>query len=356
MKDSASTFFTFVFLLFIEKHMDKDRKLEHIQLAFDSQTAFANQDRRFIYEPLLAAHPNGKPSPFPFLGKTMNAPIWISSMTGGTKLAQTINRNIARACKEFGLGMGLGSCRKILFDKNHWPDFDVRDEIGPDYPFWANLGIAQVQELLANGEEQAIVDLVGNLRADGLIIHVNPFQEYFQPEGDQITTPPIETIKQLLARIDVPLIVKEVGQGMGRESLKQLLQLPISAIEFGAFGGTNFSRLELMRNKQENHELFEPFAFVGQTALQMIKDINSLVAEAEPACKQVIVSGGVKTYLDGYHLISLSRLPAVYGMASSVLKYATGPYETLQNYLTNQLKAFRLAQTYLRLNPDYERS
>ncbi len=344
------------FSSFTEKYMDKDRKLKHIQLAFDSQTAFEKQDRRFIYEPLLAAHPNKQFEPFSFLGKTMNAPIWISSMTGGTQLAQTINRNIARACREFGIGMGLGSCRKILFDKTHWPDFDVRDEIGPDHPFWANLGIAQVQDLLAQKNEQAIVDLVGNLRADGLIVHINPFQEYFQPEGDRITTPPIETIKQLLARIDTPLIVKEVGQGMGRESLKKLLLLPLSAIEFGAFGGTNFSCLELMRNNRRTQELFEPFSFIGQTALQMIKDVNAQIAETEPTCKQIIISGGIKNYLDGYHLTSLSQLPAIYGMSSPVLKHATGPYENLQDYLTNQIKAFRLAQTYLRINPNDEGS
>ncbi|MCW0482466.1 isopentenyl-diphosphate delta-isomerase [Gaoshiqia sediminis] len=335
--------------------MDKDRKLEHIQLAFDSKTGISEQDPRFIYEPLLAAHPDGKTPDFPFLGKRMKAPVWVSSMTGGTGVAKTINRNIAGACREFGLGMGLGSCRKILFDKTHWEDFDVRDEIGPDAPLWANLGVAQVEQLLYEKKEQAIVDLVGELRADGLIVHVNPFQEYFQPEGDLISQPPLETIQELLAKINVPLIVKEVGQGMGRESLKQLLQLPLAAIEFGAYGGTNFSRLELMRDDPRNREIFEPFAFVGQTARQMVNDINSLLDETKPVCGQLIISGGLKTYLDGYYLVSLSRLPAVYGMASSVLKHATGDYETLKTYIENQLKAYRLAQTYLRLNPDYER-
>ena len=195
--------------------MKKDRKLEHIQLAFDSQTGFLEQDRRFIYEPLLAAHPDGAVASFPFLGKTMNAPIWVSSMTGGTGVSKTINQNIARACREFGLGMGLGSCRKILFDKTHWADFDVRDELGDERPFWANLGIAQVEKLLKEKNEQSIVNLVGALRADGLIVHVNPLQEYFQPEGDKITKAPLDTIQQLLKKVDVPLIVKEVGQGNG---------------------------------------------------------------------------------------------------------------------------------------------
>ena len=177
-------------------------------MAYDSKTGYPEQDRRFIYEPLLSAHPDKEPTAFPFLGKMMKAPMWVSSMTGGTGIARNINRNLAMACREFGLGMGLGSCRKILFDKTYWADFDVRDLIGSDQPFWANLGIAQVEQLLARKEEQAIVDLVGNLRADGLIVHVNPLQEWFQPEGDSISQRPLETIQQLMSTAKIPMIVK----------------------------------------------------------------------------------------------------------------------------------------------------
>jgi len=323
-------------------------------MAFDSQTGLPEQDRRFTYEPLLAAHPAENPQPFSFLGKQMRAPLWVSSMTGGTGVAKTINRNLARVCCEFRLGMGLGSCRKILFDKTYWEDFNVRDAIGPDQPFWANLGVAQVEQLLAKREEQAIVDLVGNLQADGLIVHVNPLQEWFQPEGDHIFQPPLETIQLLMSRIKVPIIVKEVGQGMGRESLRELLKLPIEAIEFAAYGGTNFSKLEMMREDKELQILHQPLAFVGQTAEQMLKDVNSLLDKSEVGCRSLIISGGVKTFLDGYYLVSRSKLPAVFGMASSVLKHASGDYEDLKTYIENLLKAYRMAEAYLRVNPEYE--
>jgi len=335
--------------------MEKDRKLAHIELAFDSQTERVEQDKRFIYEPLLAAHPAVKLKSFPFLGKAMKAPIWVSSMTGGTGVAKTINHNIARACQEFGLGMGLGSCRKLLFDKTHWDDFDVRDVLGDDQPFWANLGIAQVERLLKEKKENAIVDLVGQLRVDGVIIHVNPLQEWFQLEGDRIEKAPLDTIHELIKRIEFPIIVKEVGQGMGMESLTELIQLPIAAIEFAAYGGTNFSKLEMLRNDSRKLELFHPFAYVGQTAEQMVRMVNQIINEVkEPACKELIISGGVKNYLDGYHLVSLSKLPAVFGMASSVLKMSTGDYHILKEYLNDQIEAYRLAEAYLRLNPNYE--
>ena len=258
--------------------MNTDRKLEHIKLALDSQTKLEEQDLRFNYEPLLAAHPENTDLSIQFLDKTMRTPIWVSSMTGGTGVARTINGNIARACREFGMGMGLGSCRKILFDKTDWADFDFRSEIG-DQPFWANLGVAQIEELLASKNVQAIIDLVGELRADGLIVHVNPLQEWFQPEGNRLKQSPLQTIQQLLDQVSIKVIVKEVGQGFGPESLRQLLALPIAAIEFGAYGGTNFSKLEMLRGDQQKLEASLPFAFVGQSASQMIDSVNQILKE-----------------------------------------------------------------------------
>ncbi len=330
--------------------MDSDRKLEHIQLALESQTKLAEQDLRFNYEPMLAAHPENMDLSIQFLGKTMRTPIWVSSMTGGTGVARTINSNIARACREFGMGMGLGSCRKILFNKTHWADFDFRDEIG-DQPFWANLGVAQVEELLESKNTQAIVDLIGELRADGLIVHVNPLQEWFQPEGNRLKQSPIQTIQQLLDQIQIKVIVKEVGQGFGPESLRQLLSLPIEAIEFGAYGGTNFSKLEMLRNDPLKLEASLPFAFVGQSANQMVDSVNQILKEnPHPACRQLIISGGIQNALDGYYLTSVSQLPSVFGMASAVLKHASENYESLAGFLKNQIQTLSLAKAYLKIN------
>lgn len=334
--------------------MDNDRKFEHIKLAFDSRTSLDEQDRRFNYEPMLAAHPENLDMSIKLLGKTMRTPIWVSSMTGGTGVSRTINGHIARACREFGMGMGLGSCRKILFDKTHWDDFDFRDEIGDEQPFWANLGISQVEELLLSENIQAIVDLVGELRADGLVVHVNPLQEWFQPEGNRLKQSPVNTIKQLLDQVQIKVIVKEVGQGFGPESLRQLLALPLEAIEFGAYGGTNFSKLEMFRGDQQKLEAGLPFALVGQSAGQMVDSVNLILKENPlPACGQLIISGGIQNALDGYYLTSKSQLPSVFGMASAVLKHASESYGSLAGFLETQVQSLSLAHAYLKINPDY---
>ncbi|MBW6498531.1 MAG: hypothetical protein K0B09_09100 [Bacteroidales bacterium] len=329
----------------------EDRKKDHINLAFESQIPARDIDQRFYYEPMLSAHPVNAIPETNFLGQKMLLPVWVSSMTGGTKLAGTINRNLARASKEFGMGMGLGSCRILLEDDKYFPDFDMRDIIGPDFPLWANLGINQLEDMLRDKQADRIIELVEKLRADGLFIHVNPFQEWFQPEGDRLKKPPIESIQALLEKVGFPIIVKEVGQGMGYESLRQLLKLPLGGIEFAAFGGTNFAKVELMRSEAVEQEMFEPLARIGHDALQMVNMVNHIF-ENEPESvrvKQLIISGGVRSYLDGYYLINKSKIPAVYGQASSFLKYARDDYETLRQFIQLQVKGLQMAYAYLRV-------
>jgi len=330
----------------------EQRKRDHIALAFDSQTPGKDLDTRFVYEPMLSAHPNEATIPATdFLGKQQKLPMWVSSMTGGTKMAGRINRNLAQACREFGMGMGLGSCRIILDDDTHFADFDMRDVIGDDLPLYANLGINQVEILCKNKQIDKITRLIEKLRADGLYIHVNPFQEWFQPEGDRLMRPPIETIQELLEQVSFPIIVKEVGQGMGLESLRALLKLPIAGIEFGAFGGTNFAKLELMRNNEQPKELFEPLSYIGHDAYQMVDMVNIIVAEEgdKIKCRQLIVSGGIKSYLDGYYLIKKSKIPAIYGQASTFLKYALENYEPLREFISHQVSGLKMAYAYLRV-------
>ena len=335
-----------------EDPTQENRKKDHIELAFRSQMTQA--DPRFSYEPLLAAHP--APGSLPatrLLGKTFRAPMWVSSMTGGTELARTINQNLARACREFGMGMGLGSCRPLLYSDEFFDDFHVRPLTGPEVPLYANLGIAQLETLLDKKETERIERMVDKLEVDGLIVHVNPLQEALQPEGDHFHRPPLETIRELLETVSVPLIVKEVGQGMGIESLRALLRLPLRAIDFAAGGGTNFALLELLRQQDDYQRAYEPLAKVGHGAAQMVEYVNRLVEEEndEIRCRELIISGGVRDFLDGYYLTQRLVLPSVYGQASAFLRHARGSYADLQTYVSRQVRGLELAHAFLRVQP-----
>jgi len=328
------------------------RKKDHIELAFQSQIEEGKLDSRFYYEPLLSGHPKAEEiKPFRFLGKTLRTPIWVSSMTGGTEWAKTINQNLALACNEFGIGMGLGSCRSLLYSDEMLSDFDVRAIIGEGLPLYANLGIAQLEQLIKQNELFLIDNLLNKLKADGLIIHVNPLQEWLQPEGDRFEIAPIETIKTIVEYASFPIIVKEVGQGMGYESLKALFQLPLEAIDFAANGGTNFAKLELLRSDKQKQEIYSKLALVGHSAEDMIEMTTKIIQELGDGikCKQVIISGGIRNFLDGYYAINKLPLPCVYGQASGFLKHARGSYDELRDYVDAQVQGLILAGAFLKV-------
>ena len=327
-----------------------DRKRDHIDLAFRSATQNSTKDDRFFYEPMLAMHPKKEfDAAGNFLDKPYKYPIWVSSMTGGTGISGTINQNLARACKDFGLGMGLGSCRKLLTSDDHLSDFAVRPYIG-DQPLYANLGIAQVNELIINNNLKQMDDMIHKLEADGLIIHINPIQEWMQTEGDNIHTyTPLQTIEIILERTNHKILVKEVGQGMGPQSLQALLKLPIAGFEFGGYGGTNFAKLEALRDPNTNE--IDPLCFVGHSPLEMIQFIKDIHTKHTLSCKHFIISGGIKNYLDGYYHNEIMPFNSVYGQAASFLKYAMEDYDALAHYVQSQVDGYMMALQYLRPRP-----
>lgn len=326
------------------------RKDSHLGLALQSQ--YSQTDPRFYYEPMIAPHPDKNDTWETVLGaKKMRFPIWISSMTGGTSKTNEVNKRLAATAGRFGLGMGIGSARIAIEDPSKAKDFDLRPILGDDTPFYLNFGIAQIEELLKFKGIYKLENLRKQLSADGFIIHVNPLQEWMQPEGNKIESPPVDTIKRFLEETNGrPLIVKEVGQGFGPASTKALLALPLTAIEFAAAGGTNFSKVELLRNEAKSRFL-NPFIGVGQTAEEMVNIVNQLTIEMGDIrkCNQIIISGGIRNFLDGYYLIMKSKLNAIYGQASSFLEYALQSQEALDEFVQYQTEGLLLAKTYLKI-------
>lgn len=329
------------------------RKDSHLDLALQSQTT--DTDPRFYYEPMLAAHPDKADRWETRLGdKKLQFPIWISSMTGGTERTDEVNKRLAVTARKFGLGMGVGSARIALESAHHEAGFNLRKLLGDEVPFYLNFGIAQVEKFLKNKELYKLKDLSDRLSADGFIVHVNPMQEWMQPEGDLIMEAPIVTITRLLEEIpDRHLIVKEVGQGFGPESMRALLELPLTAVEFAAAGGTNFSKIEMKRDQLKSQFLY-PFINIGNTAAEMVDILNNVVVSLGEVrrCDTVIISGGIRNFLDGYYYIQKSKLNALYGQASGFLRYALESQEALDAYARSQTEGLLLARAYLKLKEE----
>jgi isopentenyl-diphosphate Delta-isomerase len=239
--------------------------------------------------------------------------------------------------------MGLGSCRPLLEGRQHLADFKIK-KLMPHRPLFANFGIAQIESSIDKGELNRIHDIVAELECDGLIIHVNPLQEYFQLGGDRFKRAPIETIQNILAEAPYPIMVKEVGHGMGPKSLAALMELPLLAIEFAAFGGTNFSKLESMRNDKTTYHALN---YVGHSAFEMLQFASTIKKHnTNIKCQNFIISGGIKSMLDAHALIQ-NWPNAIVGMAGNILKHAQNGEVSLRNYLTKMKNDYAMARQFL---------
>jgi len=325
----------------VKKTDSEQRKSDHLDLAKKSQTSSDLVESTYYYEPLFFSHPvYPYKIPVQFLGTHYDYPFWISSMTGGTLEAKSINTNLAKLCEKYHLGFGLGSCRSLLESDERMSDFKMRAFLG-DRPFYANLGYAQIENLFLSGELSKITELVKKLEADGLIIHLNPLQEWFQPGGDRYKKSPIDVLPYLFDELSCPMMIKEVGHGFGPKTLKALIDLPFKAIEFGAFGGTNFSILESQRG--EVSEFKKPFAYLGHSAFEMIDIINQL----KPSDKSFIISGGMSSPLEAQRAYQLLASPKLIGLAYGFLAPAREGFESLETYFLNYAESFVVAKDLL---------
>ena len=176
-------------------------------------------------------------------------------------------------------------------------------------------------------------------------------QEWFQPEGDQFKNPPIDTIKRTIDLLDTSIMVKEVGQGFGPKSIETLLQLPLEAFDFGSFGGTNFAVLENHRRNDIRKEEWKPATHIGHTAEEMSDCVNKYLEHNNDKIKtkHIIVSGGIKNFMDGYYYTQKINTSAIYAQASGFLKYALLGEQDLFEYVDAQIEGLKMCQQYLQI-------
>ena len=65
-------------------------------------------------------------------------------------------------------------------DDTYFSDFNMRKDIGDDLPLYANLGIAQVEQLILEKRSDKINELIKRLQADGLISRRLPVESVRQ--------------------------------------------------------------------------------------------------------------------------------------------------------------------------------
>ena len=232
-----------------------------------------------------------------FLGKTLNTPLLISSMTGGTQQAKTINCRLAVAAQKHGLAMGVGSQRIAVENPDTAHTFAVRS-LAPNAMLFANLGAVQLNYTYGLEQCLRVVDI---LQADALILHLNPLQECIQPHGDTKFKGLLDKIAQLCKQIDVPVIAKEVGNGISTTMATRLIEAGVDAIDVAGAGGTSWAKVESQRAENNlQRRLGRTFADWGISTADCIVQIRDRYPNLP-----LIASGGLRDGMEVAKAIAL---------------------------------------------------
>jgi len=248
-------------------HKEKNNDFDSVRLIHNSLPQIDAKDVSLRTEVL------NHEEPFPF---------FINAMTGGSKKSLQINHDLALIAKECHLMMATGSVSAALKDESVRDSFEIVRQVNPNGFFLANLGAH-------NGLENAkrAVELFG---ADALQIHLNAPQELVMPEGDRTFGDWLDNIAEIVAKLNVPVVVKEVGFGMTREAMLQLISVGVQTIDVSGQGGTSFTQIENARRPKREMAYLSEF---GQSTT-----ISLLEAAQVTRSFEVIASGGVRNAFD----------------------------------------------------------
>ncbi|MBD9397764.1 type 2 isopentenyl-diphosphate Delta-isomerase [Pseudomonas sp. PDM11] len=268
------------------------------------------------------------------LGVTLQAPLLISSMTGGANRSEAINRHLAEAAQELGIAMGVGSQRVSLQTGNDQGLTRELRRLAPDIVLLSNIGAAQLLEKDGLDLARRAVDA---LQANGLIIHLNPLQEAVQAEGDRNWRGVLTQIARVVDSLEVPVIVKEVGAGLSASVARSLAEAGVQVIDVAGAGGTSWAAVEGERAANAADRAvamaFSDWGIPTASAVQAIRNALPDVA--------LIASGGVR---DGVDAAKAIRLGAdIVGQAAGALPGATLSTEAVIEHFQIIIRQLRTA-------------
>ena len=264
-----------------------------------------------------------------FLGTPLRAPVLVGAMTGGAELSGIINRNLAAAAQELGLGMMLGSQRIMLgaAGERAAGSFAVRD-IAPDVLLIGNIGLSQ----LTKSTVPDLVKALDRVGANALAVHTNPLQEAIQSGGDTDFSGSVTRLRDVSEALGYPILLKEVGHGIGTAAVEELLrvtgELPVAAIDVAGAGGTSWSRVEqYVRYGELRHP---DLADWGVPTAQAIIEVRHALPDVP-----LVASGGIRTGMDAAKAIALGAdvVSVAWPLLAPAMASASAATEWLQRFI-----------------------
>lgn len=253
------------------------RKKEHIELCLTDRVAFKNKTNgferyEFDHYAITEVKIDGIHFNSAFFGKNIHYPFMISCMTGGTMEAKNINAQLAIAADELNIPLGVGSQRQALENKKYHSSYKIIRKNAPGIPILGNIGAAQIAKLKDPSQIQYLIDLI---EADAFVIHVNPLQELLQKDGEPDFSGFFNSLEKICTAIKTPIIIKEVGSGIGKKAAKKLLDAGAKGIDVAGAGGTSWAGVEILRNKDSEDPFFWDWGLPTSYCLKKVRKLKN---------------------------------------------------------------------------------
>lgn len=308
------------------------RKRRHIDVclseAVQYQTVTTGLERyRLPYNALTQTDLAGIELGTEFLGVPLRAPVLIGSMTGGSELSGTINRNLATAAQALGVGMMLGS-QRVMLGEESVPSFQVR-EVAPDVLLVGNIGLAQLSREMVPELRRALA----GVGANALAVHTNPLQEAVQYKGDTDFTGSLERLREAVDAVGYPVLLKEVGHGIGAAAAGSLTDIGVAAVDVAGAGGTSWARVEQFVRYGGINDL--GLAEWGLPTAQALVEVRSVLPSVP-----LVASGGIRTGMDAAKAIALGA--NVVAVAHPLLVPAIESAAAVQEWLERFIAELRV--------------
>lgn len=266
-------------------------------------------------------------------GRRLRAPLLISSMTGGTAAARDINLRLAEAAAALGIAMGVGSQRAALEEPLYADTFRVR-RAAPEILLFANIGAIQLNYGYGLDEARRAVEMI---EADALFLHLNPLQEAVQASGDRNWSGLLAKIEAIARGLDVPVIAKEVGNGISAAVARRLVSAGVAAIDVAGAGGTSWSEVEAYRQADPAlRRVAHSFAGWGIPTEMALREAVAAVPGTP-----VFASGGIRTGIDVAKALRLGA--ALAGVAAPMLGNAVGRADEAIEGMGSVIEELRIA-------------
>lgn len=282
----------------MKKRTTTSRKRDHVELTVKKNVSFKMktsgfEEWEFVHNALPEINLSDVDPSTMFLGKRISFPFLISCMTGGYPEAEKINQQLAEVCEEYHLSMGVGSQRQAIENKTYHRSFSVVRSVAPSIPIIGNIGAPEVAVLKDISAIQRLADLV---EANAFAVHLNPLQEFLQPEGNTNFRGVLKGIEKLMKGLSIPIIVKEIGAGISFDVASRLTDIGVRYIDVAGAGGTSWAGVEILRRSDTKEVDWNPFWDWGIRTADALQEVA--VLKKKFPYLTIISSGGISNGVD----------------------------------------------------------